>query len=81
MVYIQSEAFVFSQTKRRLPIKSCFPECFGAPAARDECLQAFHVPEALFQLFLEAKPCQLSLPSFYTSVCFHSIPVVPLACK
>lgn len=54
MVYVQSAAFVFSQTKRRLPIKSCFPECFGSPAAQDECFHDFPTPEALFQLILEA---------------------------
>lgn len=66
MVYMQSDAFVFSQTKSRLPIKSCVPECFGFPAAQAECFHDFHTPEALFQLFLES--CQLALLSFSTSV-------------
>lgn len=51
MVYMQSDAFVFSQTKQRLPVKSCFPECFQSPAAKGECFQDFHTPEGLFPFF------------------------------
>lgn len=78
MVYIQSEAFVFSQTKQRLLIKFCFP--LGLQQHEMRACKPFTCQKHSFNFFLRLNlascPC---LPS--TPVHCHRVPVVPPACR